>query len=528
MHARNPYIYIIILSLLTPALSEAQVAQVAAEAAPRLVVSIAIDQLRSEDMERYMPFYGGDGFRKLLAKGLVFSRAAYPMAVVDRASASATLSSGCAPTRHGIVSGEWVSRKTLAPMAATTDETSVLAPRNAVEGAWNMLASTVGDELKMSTSGLARVYGIAPQADGAIMLAGHAADAALWIDQRTGLWTTSTFYQRQLPEWLSAYNRTNTAERKEKSTTYTLTGPGRHALFTRTPLVNADVTALALQCVAAAGLGADATPDLLCLQYYAGQPTDASTSESQSTKRAIVRRTTPGSTTATATQPVSLQDTYTRLDAALSRLITGIEQRLGADNVLFVVTTTGYSDAPQHDLQAYRVPTGTVYINRTASLLNMYLSALYGQERYVEAYHDTEIYLDHKLLEQKKLRLAEVVERSREMLVLSDGIAAVHTLYSLTANTTAQTAPLAAGYHPRRSGDIVLETAPGWRVLNEDNHRSRPERLTAAAFPIIIYGPDVKHETIAEPVSAVRVAPTLSRALRIRAPNGCQAEPLQQ
>lgn len=505
MHVPGPYIYIIILSLLTPALSEAQGAASTESSTPRLVVSIAVDQLLGEHLEQCMPALGNDGFRRLLSQGRVYGRATFPMSTPDRASASATLSTGCVPARHGIVGSEWVSRKTLQPIPCTADETSALTLRTATSGPWALLASTVGDELKAATSGQSRVYGIAPQADAAVMLAGHAADAALWIDQNTGLWTTSAYYQRQLPDWAAAYNRTNTAPRKEKSAIYTLTGPGRHGVFTRTPLINSDITAMALQCVASAALGADDTPDLLAVQYYAG----------------------PAETKALR-QDAVVQDTYKRLDNDLARLVTGIEQRVGAGRVLFVLTSTGYSELPATSLTPYRIPTGTVYINRTASLLNMYLSAIYGQDRYVEAYHDGEIYLDHKLLEQRKLRLADVVERSREMLVLSDGISAVHTLYSLTANTSGETAPLAAGYHPRRSGDIVVETAPGWRLLNEDNHRQRTERAAAIPFPIIVYGCGIKHETIAEPVSAVRIAPTLSRALRIRAPNGCKAEPLQQ
>ena len=50
---------------------EAQVMQ----QAPRLVVNITIDQLRTDYMEAFSPLYTLDGFKKLVDKGLVFTNA---------------------------------------------------------------------------------------------------------------------------------------------------------------------------------------------------------------------------------------------------------------------------------------------------------------------------------------------------------------------------------------------------------------------------------------------------------------------
>ena len=37
--------------------------------APRLVVSVSIDQLRTDYMEAFAPLYGSDGFRRLMDQG---------------------------------------------------------------------------------------------------------------------------------------------------------------------------------------------------------------------------------------------------------------------------------------------------------------------------------------------------------------------------------------------------------------------------------------------------------------------------
>ena len=75
---------------------------------------------------------------------------------------------------------------------------------------------------------------------------------------------------------------------------------------------------------------------------------------------------------------------------------------------MLVVTSTGYTDDEITDFSKYRIPTGTFSVTRASALLNMYLMAVYGQGQYVETYYDRQIYLNHKLIEEKKLDLTEV------------------------------------------------------------------------------------------------------------------------
>ncbi|MBR2238188.1 MAG: hypothetical protein IJ887_10005 [Prevotella sp.] len=45
-------------------------------------------------------------------------------------------------------------------------------------------------------------------------------------------------------------------------------------------------------------------------------------------------------------------------------------------------------------------------------------------------------------------------------------------------------------------------------------------------FPIIFYGANVEAMRVLQPVTTDRIAPTLARIMRVRAPNACSAEPL--
>lgn len=497
--------------------------------APRLVVNITIDQLRTDYLEAFMPLYGNAGFKRLLENGLVFSKASYPFLPVDRASAIAAVASGSVPYDNGIPSVEWLSRKTLRPMQSITDLKSLIQPRGSAPTPVNLVTSTIGDELKIATQRAAKVYSIATECDAAVLSAGHAADAAIWLDKQTGQWTTSTYYSKLIPDWLIGYNKNSSVVKKLKSAiwkpksdavqkmvyfpasptqpktfSYTFAGTTAYSDYITSGLINSDVTDMALQCVNAAQLGQDNIPDLLNLQYYAGTFRQ---------KGAI-------------DAGIELQDTYARLDEAIGLLITAVEGRVGKGRVLFVVTSTGYFDETPMDYTTYGVPSGTVYINRTAHLLNMYLGAHFGTASYVDGYRNNQIYLNHKVIEQKKLKMAEVMERSREMLLLSDGIRGVNTSLSLATTSDASLLPLRNGYNTAVSGDILLDIAPGWKLLNEDTHQLSNWSIQGIAFPIIIYGCNIQHENVSLPVTTDQIAPTITKSIRIRAPNACKNTPL--
>ena len=191
---------------------------------PRLVVNIAIDQLRSELLDEYMPLFSNNGFYKLFNMGRVYRNATMPFYPVDRAAAIASISTGSYPYYNGIPSSGWISRKTLQPMFCTADQVSLLTPRSSTPSPINLKSSTLSDELKICTNGMAKVYNIALDSDAAIMFAGYSSDCATWIDFHTGLWTTSSYYNDTQPQWISTYNTINDASNKLKSRVYTFKG----------------------------------------------------------------------------------------------------------------------------------------------------------------------------------------------------------------------------------------------------------------------------------------------------------------
>lgn len=514
---RNRYLYITLLAVL--GITPEMLAQSQIQYAPRLVVTVAIDQLRTDYLEAFAPLYGNDGFKRLLRKGKVYPSASYPFSPIDRASATASLTTGVSPYYHSIVGERWLHRETLRPVLCVGE---ALTPDN-------LSTSTLGDELKVSTEGKAHVYSIAPFADAAIMSGGHAANAAFWLSDEDGSWETSQYYQNVLPAWLVTYNDTYSPRKDAKSLAWEpvielsgsfnyyqhtvapqktfkhrLVGNHRFALLKTSGLVNQFVTDFAQYLVTEATMGYDRVTDLLSLTYYAGTFDHKAMSECQ----------------------MELQDTYVRIDRELARLINYLERKLGAEHVLFVVTSTGYSDPESEAYDQYRVPTGTFFINRTANLLNMYYGAIWGQGRWVESCFGSQMFLNHKLLESKRVSLTDACQRAQEFVSQLSGVRNVYTGLQLITSTSELTRKIRAGYNPERCGDILVEVSPGWKLLNEDNQETQLSRASFTQFPIIFYGAGIQPDSVSEHVTVDRIAPTIAKTIRIRAPNACSAEPL--
>lgn len=496
--------------------------------APRLVVNIAIDQLRTDYLEAFAPLYSSDGFKKLLDEGLVYANASYPFTPIDRASAVAALSTGVPPYYNNIVGLRWLNRETLRPVYCVDDSKhSGILTRQGASPA-NMATSTVADELKVATAGKAVVYAIAPYADAAVLSAGHAANGAFWIDDEKGYWCSSQFFFSSFPSWARAYNDLQAPCHRIQGLTWEpvnplvgnfsyfvqagqqspfkhkFSGNNAFAQYKASAMVNADITDMAQQCVASTGMGNDRVTDMLSLTYYAGNFDHRTVTDCQ----------------------IELQDTYVRLDQELARLIQGIEQRVGRDKVLFVLTSTGYSDEENTNYDQYRIPTGTFYMSRTANLMNMYFGAIWGQGKYVEATFRNQIYLNHKLLEQKKVSITDATARAQEFLALLSGVRNVYTSLQLLTSMNDQTRKVRNAFSADRCGDLIVEVAPGWRILNEDTQEQELSRASFTPFPIVFYGAGIKSERITLPVTTDRIAPTIARAIRIRAPNACSSEPL--
>ena len=153
--------------------------------------------------------------------------------------------------------------------------------------------------------------------------------------------------------------------------------------------------------------------------------------------------------------------------------------------------------------------------------------ATYGEGQYVEAHYNQQIYLNHKLIENKQLNLAETQEKAAEFLVQFSGVNEVYSTQRLLLGPwSPQIERIRNGLHRKRSGDLQIDVLPGWTVMQENSTDNRVVRIADIPAPLILLGAGIKAETIRIPISTNCIAPTLASVMRIRAPNASAAAPL--
>lgn len=202
------------LALLPFSIPDAQAS--AYNAHPKLIVVIVIDQFRGDYLERYRDQFGDGGFRVFLERGAYFADCNYDYANTRTAPGHATLFTGTYTSGHGIVANEWwdpVKKKRVT--SVEDDATQLVGVDQPTSGAspHNLLSDTLGDELKLSTAGKARVFSISLKDRAAVLPAGFSADGAYWIDPKAGAWITSTYYRQDLPDWVRNFNGSHRAEK---------------------------------------------------------------------------------------------------------------------------------------------------------------------------------------------------------------------------------------------------------------------------------------------------------------------------
>lgn len=517
----------LITSILTAIAITSIQAQVTQPNRPKIVVGLNVDQLSTELIEAYWNLYREDGFKRLWREGLVYTDTEYSFSHRDRANTTATINTGASPSIHGIIAEDWLDLSVMQPRKCILDPDYMGNNTSLSSSPKNLLSSTLTDELKLATQGKALVYAISPFADMAILSAGHNADAALWFNTENGEWAGSTYYadypwwtkkHNQLNpfyyrfnsiEWtplldISKYQLPNNGITKEFRHGLTESGNEMYAKMTKSPLVNDEVTLLTKELLANAGVGEDDITDFIQLSYYAGDELGPDMEHS-----------------------LEIQDTYIRLDKNIAELLAAIDKKVGLNNAIIYLTSTGYkTDYSGATLKEHRIPTGEFHLNRCAALLNMFLMASYGEGQYIDGYYNQQIYLNQQLIEDKKLSLAEIQRKAAEFLIQFSGVNEVYFSTDLLLGSWSPDKEIERNsYHKQRSGDLILEILPGWEVLDGDKIQ-RTSNYSAIMTPTIFLGAPFKAKIINTPIKAEAIAPTIAKSIRIRAPNGSKVKPV--
>lgn len=520
---------------------------------PKLVVGIIVDQMRQDYIYRYWDKYSENGFKKLVTQGFNCKNTQYNYIPTFTGPGHASVYTGSTPAYHGIASNDWYDRKTKKTVYCADDSTvnplegsdrdSKMSPRN-------LLTSTITDELKMFTNKKSIVIGASIKNRGAIMPAGHMADAAYWFDKTTGKWTSSSFYMPSLTGWVSEYNKKGVPDNYLKQTWNTLLPIEKYTesltdnnpyeaifkgketptfpynlnelkeksspydLLVSTAFGNDLLKDFALEIFKNEDLGKDEITDFLALSF--------------SSTDIVGHRFSPTS--------IEVEDTYLRLDLNLAELISTIEKKYGKDNVLIFLTADHAGAYNAQYLIDNKMAAG--YFNEAALLDSIKYFALqkFGNASVIETIMEGQVYLNRDVINQKWYPADYYQKKLAEYISTFNGVTNVITANELINNNYSEGLNKfnKLGTHKDRSGDIIFNLEPAWLepFTWKDGKPNSTGTTHGMAYrydthvPLLWYGWGIKPGESSVPVNITDIAPTLSSLLNIPQPNACIGNPI--
>lgn len=515
---------------------------------PKLIVELVVSQMRFDYISRYWDKFGDNGFKLLVNEGTYCRNARYNYLLTQAYPGLATIATGTNPSVHGIIANKWFNRNTGNEVEATADDKVNTVGGSFFSGKYsakNLVTSTFGDELKLNNAN-SKVVSIALDAGSAILLGGHSANGMYWFDTEKGLWVSSSYYTDALPAWVDTFNSKGFAklytdrewkalqpiqeyeeadtaavksDEKKKSLAEKLKGMmdgiiGKpqpktdFKVLLENPYGNLLTKDLAIAAVVGENLGADEHPDLLCITFSAN--------------RFIGGKFGPHS--------IEMEDTYLRLDRELAHFLEFINSTVGKENCLFILTSDqGVASTPDY-LEKSKIPGGYFDPKKAMILLGSYLNALYGQGNWITGYHDKQIYLNRKLIEDSNLNLADFQQKVADFMLEFSGVSNSTTAHNLQNGNFANgiMVKFQNSYNQRRSGDVIINLEPGWVERNGKVTSANSPYDYDSHVPLIFYGWKAKRKSVLNPVYINDLAPTLSILLGITWPNGATGTPIKE
>ena len=483
---------------------------------PKLIVVIVIDQFRGDYLDRYRDEFGDSGFRFLLDHGAYFPNCNYNYANTRTAPGHATLFTGAYSNGHGIVSNEWWDQKKKRMVTSVEDEDTKLVGAEGKSGASprNLMADTLGDEMKLATQGKSRVFAISLKDRASVLPGGFSADAAYWIDPKSGVWITSTYYRDQLPPWAQNFNSTrqqkywdrdwvdaqgiklaSTAHRKSKDGS----DAGFYEVLGPTSFANQYEFEFARELVVYENVGRGPATDLLSISLSAND--------------ILGHQVGPGSP---AMHQMALD-----LDRDLADFINFLGHQIGLADVWIALSADHGVSAVPDDAKKLRIPAANLDISKLESQINAALTAKFSPGHpaqfmkldYPQAWIDPDAFT-----------AAHVHERDAETAVgeamKQVGLRDYYTKSQLAAGEVPNTAlgrKYLNSYSPEGSWYVlgvpdIYTIGPGKGTdhtspYNYDTH-----------VPLLLFGIPFQAGTHRTSVEPIDLAPTLASLLGINAP----------
>ena len=495
---------------------------------PKLVVGIVIDQMRYDYIYRFWNDFGQDGFKRLVNEGHFFRNAQFGYVPTYTGPGHASIYTGTTPSVHGIIANDWYDKNSgdyiycagdgeMHTVCNCEQKNVDVVSDDGKMSPHHMLTTTFGDELKLFNKD-SRVFGISLKDRGAILPAGHSADAAYWLSSE-GTWITSSFYMDNLPDYVEKIN--NNPLQNYLKGMWSVEGEFSHNLddlllssgksaIKKTPFGNTILKDLAIEILNEEKLGQGENTDLITISF--------------SSTDYIGHKYGP--------HAAEIKDTYLRLDKDIQEILEVIDNKLGFENVvLFITADHGVVSEPK-ELLKRNIPSGYFDGSVMKTELSIHLKSVYGEGNWIKNYSNNQLFLNHLLISNLNINLEEIQRKCAQFFLKYEWVKNTYTSTQLNENEYQDSfhSLVQRGYNQKRSGDVVVSLQTGWLSSYWSNggttHGSSYSYDTHV--PLIFWGGSISQGQTDRKVNICDIAPTISTILGIAYPNGCTGNPLPE
>ncbi|HEX8177380.1 MAG TPA: alkaline phosphatase family protein [Pyrinomonadaceae bacterium] len=519
---------------------------------PKLVLLIAVDQFRYDYMERFNDLFVPGGLRRLMQEGAFWTQANYDHMPTYTAPGHATMMTGAWPAETGIIANEWPDLEKGRNITSVEDEQSRLLnglPEEKASSPRRLMASTIGDELRLATNQRSKVIGISIKDRSAILPAGRHANAAYWFSVTSGRMVTSNFYFNQVPQWVNDFNDTKPAdkyfgarwERVLPESEYLrragaddpswenigvapgdtnkfphvitggASGPGTqfYTALDYSPFTNDILLSFTKLAITNERLGEDADTDVLTVSFSANDY--------------IGHRFGPYSH--------EVMDVTLRVDRQIEELLKFVDERVGLRNTLVVFTSDhGVGQSPEESA-AKGLPGTRITSAEVLSAMKNAIKARYNPKNqqpdptsdYIQAFYNGNVYFNRVLLKRDGIDQEEIERIAGEASLTVPGMFRYFTRTQLMRRAISPGDALARrvmhGFYPERSGDVIVVYQP-FRYFETSipvTHGSPYAYDTHV--PLILMGTGFRAGRYLEAAAPSDIAPTLAAVLRLQTPS---------
>jgi hypothetical protein len=533
---------------------------------PKLVLQITVDQLRGDLPDKFMKNMGEGGFRYLKNQGVWYANAHYGQANTETVVGHTVLATGADPAVNGMISNVWFDREKgrlvyniedarypILTENADVDESTEIDKSQVIAGTdgrspANIITTTFSDELLLMTNGKAKIFGVSVKDRGAVTLAGHTGKA-FWFSKPKKEFITSSYYYKEYPEWVKEWNKKKYPDTfgnkswklmHDKSTymygemddmewEMDMAGFGRTfphkygpsdspyfgSYLTFSPAGDDITLDFAKTLIEAEDIGKDDITDFLAISFsstdYVGHLFGPSSLEAE--------------------------DNMLRLDRTLAGLFAFVDEKIGLENTLIVVSGDhGGPEVPGY-LEYFGIESGYVSPDKwdkEPSIQRLKEKFGIGQ-KLIHDFFPPYLYLNEKVIKENGLDLEEVEKAVAKELMGIKGVALAVSSFALQKNQLPDTylnRKALRNFNRKRSGNLLLLFEPQYFINDFNGEKVAVNHggpwMYDSYVPVIFAGSNLKAQRIVRKTEPKDIASTLANILGTKPPSGADGEILYE